>query len=165
MDVIFFLKDRTAFIHQLYSTTSAPYIERMQKIEDEEEPFVSQYFGGEDCGDPAFLDEFIEATNSLDTLRLMYISMLASVLQAYLKTWIKLSRIPFDKNTKLYNTIPGRKGWFWGYSNHFKHHFMIDFENAPIDLKIIEEIILARNNIEHQPSIVGGPKYEVGGLE
>ncbi len=29
----------------------------------------------------------------------------------------------------------------------------------PVDLKVIEEIILARNNIEHQSSIAARPRY------
>jgi len=159
MDVIFFLKDRTAFIHQLYCVTSTPYIERIQKIENEEDPFVPFYSGGECDGEPAFLTEYIEATKSLDTLRLMYISMLMSALHLYLKTWTKQSHIPIID--KLHKSTFKNKGWFWGYSSHFSHHFNIDFKKAPVDLKILEEIILARNNIEHQSSIAGRPKYRV----
>ena len=36
MDVRFFLNRRLGFIRQLYGTASAPYVERKQKIEDEE---------------------------------------------------------------------------------------------------------------------------------
>jgi hypothetical protein len=157
MDVIFFLKERTAFIRQLYSTTSSPYIERMLKIQNEEEPFVPLYSGVEGDGEPFFQKEFNEAAESLDTLRLMYISMLKSALHSYLDTWIKQSGISVDN--ELHKKIFKKKGWFWGYSNHFNHHFKIDFEKAPVDLKIIEEITLARNNIEHQESIADRPKY------
>lgn len=158
MDVIYFLKARTAFIHQLYCVTSAPYVERIQKIENEEEPFVPLYNNGEGDGEPPFLTEYIEATESLDTLRLMYLSMLMSALHSYLKTWTKQSRISIDD--KLHKSTFKNKGWFWGYSSHFSHHFKIDFNEAPVDLKILEEIILARNRIEHQSSIANRPQYE-----
>lgn len=131
----------------------------MLKIQNEEEPFVPLYSGGEGDGEPFFQKEFNEASESLDTLRLMYISMLMSALHSYLETWVKQSQIPVDQT--LHKNIFKNKGWFWGYNSHFNHRFKIDFEKAPVDLKIIEEIILARNNIEHQGSIAGRPKYGV----
>ncbi len=161
MDVIYFLKDRTAFIRQLYCVTSAPYIERIQKIENEEEPFLLLNSSDEDNG-PAFETEYIEAAESLDTIRLMYLSMLMSALHIYLKTWTKQSRIPVDDECK--STFK-TKGWFWGYSCHFNRQFKIDFNKAPVDLKTLEEIILARNRIEHQPSITSRPQYEAKDYE
>ena len=62
MDVRYFLKARTTFIRQLYDTCSAPYLERKQKIEAKEYPFVPPY--SED-GEPPFLQEWIEADESL----------------------------------------------------------------------------------------------------
>jgi hypothetical protein len=157
MDVNFFLKERTTFIRQLYNVTSAPYIERIQKIENKEAPFVSMDSGDESDGEPPFQREFNEAVNSLDTLRLMYVSMLMSALHSFFMTWIKQSGMQIDKN--LYKGVSKKKGWFWDYSRHFNHHFNINFDNAPVNLKIIEELILARNNIEHKSSISGRPKY------
>ncbi len=160
MDVIYFLNDRTAFIYQLYRVTSAPYIERIQKIENEEEPFVSSNSSDEGDGEPPFQTEFNEATKSLDTLRLMYLSMLMSALHSYLKTWTKQSRISVDDKCDKCKSTFKNKGWFWGYSCHFNCKFNIDFNKAPVNLKTLEEIILARNRIEHQPSITSCPHYE-----
>ncbi|MBL1264790.1 hypothetical protein [Candidatus Methylomicrobium oryzae] len=157
MNTIFFLKNRIDFIRQLYRVTSAPYLERIRKIENQEEPFVPLYYSNEGNGDPPFLGEYSEASDSLDTLRLMYLSMLMSALHSYLKTWIKQSCIPYEKNA--YKGFSTKSGWFWSYSNHFFHHFNIDFNNAPVNLKAVEEIILARNNIEHQSSIADSPRF------
>lgn len=157
MDVIFFLKDQINFIRQLYRVTSAPYLERIQKIKNEEEPFGPLCYGYEGDGEPPFQKEYNEASKSLDALRLMYLSMLMSALHSYLKTWTKQFRIPLDKN--LHKNTSKKSGWFWHYSSHFGYHFKIDFNKAPVNLKVIEEIILARNNIEHQSSIADRPRY------
>jgi hypothetical protein len=163
MDVNFFLKERTNFICQLYRVTSAPYIERIQKIQNKEKPFVPLCEIDQYNGEPPFQKEFNEAVESLDTLRLMYISMLSSALHESLKTWTKITGKPLDP--QLHPRPYEKKGWFWNYGSHFKHYFNIDFTKAPIDLKIIEEIVLARNNIEHQASIASRPKYGVKDYE
>ncbi|HDR9486422.1 TPA: hypothetical protein QDC20_006515 [Burkholderia aenigmatica] len=43
MDVAWFLNQRLDFILQLYARSSAPFVERQTKIENEEEPFVPPY--------------------------------------------------------------------------------------------------------------------------
>ena len=84
MDVRFFLTKRIAFIRQLYAVASAPYVERKRKIETGEEPFVPPYSGG---SEPPFLEEWLEADESLHVLAYSCISMLAASLHLYLKAW------------------------------------------------------------------------------
>ena len=43
MTVAYFLKQRTAFIRQFYATASAPYVDRLARIEGEQEPWVPGY--------------------------------------------------------------------------------------------------------------------------
>ena len=81
MDVRFFLNRRLGFIRQLYGTASAPYVERKQKIEDEEEPFVPPY--SED-GEPAFFEEWLEADESLHVLAYSCVQCLR---QRCISTW------------------------------------------------------------------------------
>jgi hypothetical protein len=47
-----------------------------------------------------------------------------------------------------------KQGWLAGYKEHFAQHFQIDFDISPTNFGIIEEIILARNRIEHPSSII-----------
>lgn len=161
MDVIVFLKERTSFIRQLYRETSTPYFLRLQKIENKEEPFVPPCWNGED-DEPPFLTEYLEAQKSLDTLRLMYISMVKSVLHSYFVTWEKQIGIKVDDKyrKKLFN-----KGWFQGYSRIFKEYYDIDFQKAPVNLKTIEAIILTRNRIEHSDSIIDILNYSESDYE
>ena len=83
MDVLYFLNKRTSFIRQFYERASAPFDERIRLIEAGEEPFVPPY--SED-GEPPFLEEWIEADESRDTLRHACISMLSVALHLFFQT-------------------------------------------------------------------------------
>jgi len=144
MNVGFFLKSRIAFIRQLYNTASAPYIERKRKIEAEEDPFVPPY--SED-DEPAFLEEWIEADESLHVLAYSCVSMLAAALHLYLKTWERQFGIHIDKSDF-------KKGWLKGYTVYFARHAGIQFDDSQVDLKMLEEIVLARNLVQHPECIV-----------
>jgi len=146
--VNFFLNRRIEFIRQLYRTASAPYVERMQKIEDGEEPFVQPY--GEN-DEPAFLEEWMEADESLQVLAYSCVSLLAAALHLYLETWVMQSGVPIDESLK--KSVFKKHGWFAGYINHFSQNFKIVFEEVPADLDLLEEVVLARNRIEHPHSI------------
>ncbi len=147
MDVSYFFNRRLEFIRQLYDTSSALYVERKRKIEVGEEPFVPPY--SEDA-EPAFLKEWIEADESLHVLAYSCISMLAAALHLYLETWASESRVPVDEALKKsFKKI----GWFPGYRTHYSQRFAIDFEACPENLRLLEEVVLARNRFEHPPSI------------
>ena len=95
MDVRFFLNRRLAFIRQFYVTASEAYVERKRKIEAEEEPFIPPY--SEDS-EPAFLEEWIEADESLQVLGRSCLSMLAATLHLYFKTWERQIGIAVDES-------------------------------------------------------------------
>jgi hypothetical protein len=78
MNVLFFLNERTNFIRQFYTTTSAPYIERIQKIEAGVEPFVSLYCEGDEG---EFYAEWSEANDSLCVIGYSCVSMLSTALK------------------------------------------------------------------------------------
>jgi len=143
MDVGFFLKQRTAFIRQFYENASSPFLERKRKIEAGEEPFIPPYSESEE---PPFLKEWIEADDSLHVLGYTCISMLSAALYNYLETWEKIQfRIPVDDSLKpLF-----KKGWINGYKNYFSKNFDIHFDQAPVNLLLLEEIVLARNRVQH----------------
>ncbi len=148
MDVRYFLDRRIAFIRQFYATASEPYIERKRKIEAHEESFVPPY--SED-GEPPFLDEWLEADESLHVLAYSCISMLSAALHLYLESWVKQSRIAVEESMK--KSEFKKKGWFIGYDAHFTKHFNIAFKTGPSDLKMLNEVVLVRNRIEHPYSI------------
>lgn len=144
MDVGFFLKQRTAFIRQFYDNASFSFVERKRKIEAGEDPFIPPYSESEE---PPFLEEWIEADDSLHVLGYTCISMLSAALHLYLRTWETIQfRIPVDDSL-----MPEfkKKGWINGYKMYFSKNFDIHFEQAPVNMALLEEIVLARNRVQH----------------
>lgn len=148
MHVRYFLNRRIEFIRQFYATASKPYVERKRKIEAEEEPFVPPY--SED-GEPPFLKEWIEADESLHILAYSCTSMLAAALKLYLESWVRQSGIVVVESLK--KSVFKNHGWFAGYKTHFTQCFDVAFNAGPANLQLLEEIVLARNQIEHPLSI------------
>jgi len=147
MDIHYFLCSRITFIRQFYGSASAPFVERKRKIKAQEEPFVPPY--SED-GEPPFLNEWMEADESLHILAYSCISMLASALHLFLEAWVGQSDVTINESLR---KVFKSDGWFSGYNAHFTNRFGVSFSNGPADLRVLEEIILARNRIEHPNSI------------
>lgn len=147
MDVLFFFSERTRFLRQFYGMAVVPFVERKRKINDKEEPYDPPY--SED-GEPAFLAEWIEADESQHVLAYSCLSMLAGSLHLYFESWVHQSRRPVDVELK---KVFKKQGKIAGYRAHFEQKFGIDFGSCPADLKLLEEIILARNVVQHPPSI------------
>lgn len=147
MDVGYFLRDRIAFIRQFFDSASFSFSEKKRKIKAGEDPFVPPY--SED-GEPPFLDEWMEADESLQVLGYSCISMLAAAFHLYLKAWEAVLEVPVGDSFK----SEFKNGWFNGYKAYFAVRFGVDFAKAPSDLAILEEIILARNRIQHSKDIV-----------
>ena len=159
MDVLFFLQLRTKFIRDFYIEASFPFTERKRKIEVGEEPFVPPY---SEEGEPAFLDEWEQADESLDVLGQMCISMLAATLQLYIKESI-------NELHSLYGTDVGRPeenkatfkhGWVNGYRVLFRERFNIEWEKGPSNLGLFEEIVLARHRFQHPETISSLTVYQ-----
>lgn len=146
MDVRYFLNRKVNFIRQFYEMSSAPFIERKRQIEAEEEPYVPPY--SEDP-EPAFLEEWLEADESLQVAGRTCISMLAAAFHLYFKAWERQIGIPIDASLK----ADFKNGWFNGYKAYFARHFRIRFEDSPSKLGVLEEIVLVRNRDQHPESI------------
>ena len=137
MNVGYFLKERIAFIRQFYDAASLPFIERKRKIETGEEPFVPPYSEDGD-GEPPFLVEWMEADESLQVLGYSCISMVAATFHLYLKTWEAELGTPVGDSFK----SEFKKGWLYGYKAYFAARFGICFDKAPVDMSILEEVVL-----------------------
>ena len=77
--------------------------------------------------------------------------MLAAALHLYLKTSERLIHLRIDKSMK----PKFKNGWLSGYRACFSHQLGIRFEDCPADLEVLEEVVLARNRVQHPESIVG----------
>lgn len=147
MDIRYFLEKRLAFIEQYYHTAAAAFVERKRLIEAGEEPFVHPY--SED-GEPPFLEEWIEADESLQILGQTCISMLSASVHLYFTTWQRHLGVP---------TAPAlipmfkKQGWLNGYKAYFLQNFQVRFEDSGCNLQLLEELVLARNRVQHPESI------------
>lgn len=158
MNIYFFLQLRTKFIRDFYSEASFPFAERKRKIEAKEEPFEPPYSEDEE---PPFLREWMEAGESLDVLGQMCISMLASTLQLYLKECTNdirtrygceaLAKVGIGRPEE--DKAAFKKGWISGYRMFFQDKLRIDWNKAPSNLRLLEEIVLARNKVQHPETI------------
>ena len=146
MDVFGLLKLRLDFIKQLHQRSCAPFAEIKQQIEDEVPPYEPPY--SED-GEPPFLAEWLEADESLQVLGYSCISMLAASLQLLFKTWESEFRKPALPEMKAHF----KKGWLNGYRKYFDEYLGIDFSDSPIAMIRLEEIVRARNLVQHPKDI------------
>jgi hypothetical protein len=162
MDVLYFLKERTKFIRQFYELAAEPFLERQRQIEAGEEPYEQPYVDENSSGEPAYLEDWMEADESLHVLAYACISMLAAALQLYFTTWESQLRKPARDLFK----SEFKNGWLAGYKSYFAQYIGISFEDCPADLKFLEEVILARNRIQHPDSIWGQrTRYSTKDLE
>jgi hypothetical protein len=140
------LIERIAFIRQFYTTSSTPYLERIRKIEAGEDPWVPKY--SEDS-EPPFLSEWLEADESLQVLGLACTSMLTATLHMYFKTWQKVLGVEIEE--KLRGLF--KKNWVQGYKELFANSAGVPFNSCPVNLKLLEELVLARNRTQHPESL------------
>lgn len=142
MDIVAFLKLRTAFIRYFYENGVKPFDEIKSAIEKGEEPYVPQY--SED-GEPPFLEEWMDAEQAIDAVGHACISMLSSSLQLFLKAWV--SRLEHELGIK-FTVDFKRHGWLNGYREIFS---IMEFplSECATDFDIIEQVTLARNRVQH----------------
>jgi hypothetical protein len=147
LDICYFLERRLTFIAQYYKSAAPPFHKRKKRIEAGVEPFVPQY--SED-GEPPYLEEWLEADESLQVLGETCLSMLSASLHLYFKAWVHQFGVPVAESLK--STFNNR-GWFNGYKVYFESNFQIYFHESGCNLKLLEELVLARNRVQHPTSI------------
>jgi hypothetical protein len=140
LDLEFFLKERTKFARYFYENAANSFKTTIKLIEDGEEPFVPPY--SED-GEPAFLSEWLDARDALDSVGLATVSMLSSSLHLFLSSWT--DRID-HKKTELKRT--STKGWLDAYIKIITD-VGIELTNCPANLALIEQAVLVRNRTQH----------------
>lgn len=148
MEVAWFLKQRVAFIRQFYRESTAPFVKRMRLIEAGEPPFEPPY--SEDS-EPAFLAEWIEASDSVQVVGLACVSMLAGALHVYFETWEHNAGIIVDQEAR--QRTFKKIGWLRGYQAVFTKHLSVKFEDSGGDLDLLEQVVLARNRAQHPGSL------------
>lgn len=147
MDLLALLEDKLRFLWWFYEKAAEPFTEMLRKIEAGEEPYVDRR-DPEWADEPAFIEEHGRAHDALDVLGHSCLSMLQSFVKEYLEGYVK--RLGADPTA-----VQKRgNGWFEHYRLYFKGELGVDWICSPVDLRIIEQINIARNDIQH-----GGEAY------
>src|SRR5882672_5490390 len=105
MDILAGLRDKLRFIERQYAAASFPFREIRRKINDCEEPFEPPPFDPDrdDLGEPPFLEEYREATESLN-----------------IEGQAAMYGIP----------VTGKGSWLERYKESFHGAYDIDFDKA-----------------------------------
>jgi len=148
MNVAFFFTERVRIIRYYNDNAVFPFTETQRKIEAKEPPYDCPPYSED--GEPAFLEEWLDADTGIELLGRTCISMLSASLKLYLETWEKELRIKWKKNEK---RDAWRKGFSNGYLKALAERRGVALEKSAADLSIVEQIFLARNRDQHPERI------------
>ncbi|SRR5712692_459950 len=135
------LRDKLDFIHRFYDTAAQPFTEVIHKIENHEEPYIT--YGEPVSDDPPFLLEWLEAKESLNILGQSCLCLAQTSLKDFLMAFIRRSRKDLPAKQK-------GESWFEAFQRFFLEVCGIDWTKTGVDLSLLEQVNLARNDIQHE---------------
>lgn len=148
MDVLHFFRERTRFIRQFYDTAAGPFDGIMKAIEDGLPPFDNPPYSED--GEPAYLVEWLEASEGREVLGRTCLSMLSPALLLFFRTWEKQIGVQWENGER---KKAFQKGFVEGYINCYEQVLRISRRDCPADLGLVEQITLARNRDQHPEEI------------
>ena len=146
-DLSWFPSTKLNFIGSLYVKSTEPFDTTIQKISENEAPF-DEYDGDPECAEDPFQDEWFDAYYSIETLGSCCLCLVHDTLKQFLEELI----------TSTGRKLPAAKGsWIPRYREFFLSEYKIDWNAAPLDMSIMEQIALARNGLQHSGRFDGTP--------
>jgi hypothetical protein len=144
MDIHYFLTQRTAFIRTHYDVAVAAFERQKQLIEDGAPPYDNPPYSED--GEPAYLEEWLEANDSIQIVGLTCVSLLADALKLYLNNLQKRRiRFSFDEA----EAARHKKHFVTVYREALGEIYETDWEESGVDFAVIEQVVLARNRGQH----------------
>jgi hypothetical protein len=149
MDLLYFLKLRLSFIGQLYDRATEPCLDVKTKIDAGDEPYVDRR-DPEYATEPAFLEEWEEADNSVTVIGHWCLCWVQASLQAYLRECIGPSG-GWWSHKRLRDALPKKEGKssFERYRLLFLEDIGVDWNKGPIALSDLEQLNLTRDDLTH----------------
>ncbi len=153
MNILAGLRDKLRFVERHYESASEPFRETKRKIEVGEAPFEPPPFDPETATDfePPFLEEWQEADESLNLVGQAALQLVQCAFRDYLSWFVKLSRVQL--------TATG-SNWLERCKRHFADAYGIDWELGPVPVEELEELNLARNDVEHNGQPFGMTRHQ-----
>jgi len=162
MDILFFAQDKLRAIQKLYDEATAPFVETKARIEAGIAPYDPPPFDPEtDDLEPPFMEEWGEAGEFQDLIGQMCLSLVHSCLKDYLDGAIERNMAVADFTkyvSQRKNRVKGQS-WFTHYIAFLAEVWGIDFSQCPVATESLEEINLARNDIQHGRAAFGFQRY------
>lgn len=143
MDIKYFMKERIKFARFFYEQGCTPFQNIITLIDNEQYPYVPIPY--DESGEPQFLYEWQQAKEGIYSIGTASLSMLSSILKLYMDKWLDFFSVP-KKQRK------GNKGWFQAYIKEMER-LGINLSSCPADTTILEQMILARNRVQHSDDI------------
>ncbi len=149
MDILAGLRGKLRFIERHYAAASEPFRETIRKIEAGEDPFEPPPFDPETATDfePPFLEEWQDATESLNIEGQAALKLVQSALRKYVESFVNAYKIPLLQK--------GKQDWFERFKKYFLEAYGIDWDAGPVPVSELEEVNLARNDSVHQEDPLG----------
>jgi hypothetical protein len=149
MDLLYFFKTRLEFIEQLYDSVVIPFEEVKRKIDAGEAPYVD-HRDPEYVDEPAFLEEWQQADDSIMVVGQWCLCMVQMALKAFLKECIGPAGSVWWRTMRLHEALLKKKGdWFVRYKALFLDELGIDWDRGPVPLGELEQLNLTRNDLIH----------------
>ena len=144
MDLMYFLRERTDFVRYLYGATVKPLIEVKRKISEREEPYRDMPSWDEHDDEPSFQTEWENAGDAAAVMGITCLGLVQSAFQSFLKEYLK------EVGGQELVQRAGKKGnWFLNYKALFAESPEHDWTTSGADLTLIEQMILTRNDLQH----------------
>lgn len=154
MDLLHGLREKLRFIESMYGKSTANFVETKRKIENSEAEFDYSGWDPESYdGEPPFLTEWQEADEALNLLGQASVSLVQSALKEYLDGCLFVTRSGKPQRK-------GKESWFDAYQRFFIEQLGVDWTQSPVQLSLIEEINLARNDAQHTGREFGMTRYQ-----
>jgi hypothetical protein len=152
MDVNYFRRQRTQFIRHFYDAASAPMIETKRCIDSNLPPFDDPPY--DESGEPAYLEEWLRADAEIEVVGRTAVSLLSESLKQFFATTERESLQGIRPCQQAFPAVFSKQGFVAGYLACFGDTFNIDWSQCPADLAVIEQVVLARNDSQHQGDLV-----------
>ncbi len=139
-----FLNQRLGVVEYYYAQTKASFEGIMSKIEAGEPPYVDERHPDDPDDEPAFFEEWQKADAAMTITGVAALDWLQTTLHAFIDRYMR--ELGLEQQGRI--TVPG-DGWFGRYKTLFHDHLQIDWEASGADLKLLEQVILMRNDFTH----------------
>jgi len=146
VDVAYFLRERTNFIRFYYDQCAIPFAKIKYQIENDLPPFDDPPYSEDP--EPPYLDKWMDADTGTQIVGLSCVSLLSDSLKLYFGN-LQHRVIGFSFGDKESEKKAFKKGFVAAYTDILGDILDTDWSDCPADLKIIEQVVLARNSGQH----------------